>query len=176
MAQAEAAITDNLFYLKQAFSLVDGLSREQYTHSNPPAYKNGIGPHLRHCMDHYELFTSGWSKGLVDYDRRQRKELQQQDPAAMLAWISEQSEALATVTVNDFKHPLQVKMDCGSEMEDPWSPSSVLRELQFLISHTVHHFALIAMILRDQGLSVPDGFGVAPSTLKYEAERTACAQ
>jgi uncharacterized damage-inducible protein DinB len=173
---AEAAVTDNLYYLKQAASMVEGLSIGQYTHANPPAYANGIGPHLRHCLDHYELFTAGWREGTVDYDQRPRRDLQQKDPSAMLGWISDQSKALTAISIHDFKKTLKVKMDCGSEMEDPWSASSVLRELQFLISHTVHHFALIAMILRDQGLSVPEGFGVAPSTLKYEAELTACVQ
>jgi len=173
---AGTALSDNLTYLHQAGSLVGSLTKASYTNTNPPLYNNGVGPHLRHCMDHYELFTSGWSLGIVDYDQRPRREKQQQDLFAMQTWISDQSEALKCITGDDFNKTLKVKMDCGSEMDDPWSTSSVLRELQFLISHTVHHFALIAMILRDQNLSIPEGFGMAPSTLKYEAEQTACAQ
>jgi hypothetical protein len=38
-----------------------------------------------------------------------------------------------------------------------------------LCSHAVHHFALIAMILRAHGIDVDPKFGVAPSTLRDRA-------
>ena len=44
------------------------------------------------------------------------------------------------------------------------------RELLFLISHTVHHFALIAFMLRSFGIEPGDKFGVAPSTLRYRQD------
>ena len=51
-----------------------------------------------------------------------------------------------------------------------WVWSSGLRELDFLQSHTIHHFALIAYKLEALGIEVEDNFGVAPSTLKYWKE------
>jgi hypothetical protein len=48
-----------------------------------------------------------------------------------------------------------------------WSYSSIGRELQFLLSHTIHHYALIALALRLQGYEPSAEFGVAPSTLQY---------
>jgi hypothetical protein len=48
-----------------------------------------------------------------------------------------------------------------------WAVTSLERELQFLLSHTVHHFALVALLLRAQGFEVSADFGVAPSTLAY---------
>ena len=42
--------------------------------------------------------------------------------------------------------------------------STLRRELAFVISHTVHHQALIAMLLAVAGLQVPESFGLAPST------------
>lgn len=176
MVSSDAVVTDNLYYLQQAFDLVKSLHPAQYIHAHPPVYANGIGPHLRHCLDHYSLFNAGWRDGEVDYDQRPRREEQARDPQAMLAWIGEQSAALQTLRHGDLVRPLQVKMDCGTPMSQPWSASSVFRELQFLVSHTVHHFALVGMILHDQDLPVPPGFGVAPSTLKFEAGSAACAQ
>ena len=73
---------------------------------------------------------------------------------------------------------LLVRMeDAPAGVEDVLLPSSTSRELQSLMSHTTHHFALIAMMLRTRGLSVERDFGVARSTLRYQ-ERTAaaCAQ
>jgi hypothetical protein len=55
-----------------------------------------------------------------------------------------------------------------------WSGTSVGRELQFLVSHTVHHYAVIAAMLRPQGVEPGADFGVAPSTLVYE-QGSACA-
>ena len=45
--------------------------------------------------------------------------------------------------------------------------SSINRELQYLVAHTVHHYALIGFILRLQGIVPPEDFGIAPSTLQH---------
>ncbi len=176
MHPSAAVLRDNLYYLGQALRLTEGISSIHFTHAHPPLYKRGVGPHLRHCMEHYELFLEGVESGSVDFDQRQRREDPQNDPRAMARWIRELIQGLENVDPNVLSKPLRVKMDCGSEIADPWSGSSVLRELQFLISHTVHHFALVRMILLDQGVDVGADFGVAPSTLKHEASLAACAR
>jgi uncharacterized damage-inducible protein DinB len=51
-----------------------------------------------------------------------------------------------------------------------WCQSSVGRELQHLINHTVHHYAFVALILRLQGVAIEDDFGVAPSTLQAQVK------
>ena len=45
--------------------------------------------------------------------------------------------------------------------------SSIGRELGFLLSHTIHHCALIAVMMRLRGLATPPGFGVAPATMRH---------
>jgi len=50
--------------------------------------------------------------------------------------------------------------------------SSISRELQALSSHTIHHFALIAVTLRLHGFEVDPEFGMSPSTLQYWAAQT----
>jgi hypothetical protein len=47
------------------------------------------------------------------------------------------------------------------------------RELGMLLSHTVHHYALIAMLLRARGIEPPADFGVAPSTRAHWLESCA---
>ena len=42
--------------------------------------------------------------------------------------------------------------------------------MQFLLSHTVHHYALIGAILRLSGVEPPAGFGLAPSTLRHQQQ------
>ena len=42
--------------------------------------------------------------------------------------------------------------------------TSLGRELAFVVQHTIHHAALIAVLLDILGVRVPADFGYAPST------------
>ena len=61
------------------------------------------------------------------------------------------------------------------QVQDRFLTSSIGRELQILSSHTIHHFALIAMTLRAMGYHVDRDFGMAPSTLRFNAALKAAA-
>lgn len=52
--------------------------------------------------------------------------------------------------------------------------STVARELLFVVSHTVHHNAIIGAIAALLGVRTPERFGYAPSTIAY-LRRGACA-
>jgi hypothetical protein len=61
-------------------------------------------------------------------------------------------------------------MDAGGPGGDEeWRHSTLGRELQVVASHTVHHFALIALLLERLSVPVAAGFGVAASTRRHEA-------
>jgi uncharacterized damage-inducible protein DinB len=45
--------------------------------------------------------------------------------------------------------------------------TSLWRELTFVLSHTIHHNAVIAAMARTLGAVVPEAFGYAPATLSY---------
>ena len=53
-------------------------------------------------------------------------------------------------------------MSAAGETVTGWS--TVGRELVFVNSHTIHHQALIAVLLALRGDAVPDRLGFAPST------------
>ena len=42
--------------------------------------------------------------------------------------------------------------------------TSMARELVFVLQHTIHHQALVALLLAGRGVPVPLTFGYAPST------------
>ncbi len=81
------------------------------------------------------------------------------------AWFSQADIGLDT--------PVNVLVDCGEGGDCLPSRSTVGRELQFLVSHTVHHFAIIAVMHSSQGIELPPDFGIAPSTLKYQRQLAA---
>ena len=64
------------------------------------------------------------------------------------------------------------------EQDTVWCDSSASRELEFLLSHTVHHYALIGVICQLAGQTLPKDFGMAPSTLRHLQSQAdaACAR
>ena len=175
-SHASSVVEANLHYLQQARELLDGMSDAVYAHANPPLYTSGVGGHLRHCLDHYESLLRGMDSGEVDYDARDRDDRLETEVGYSLDCLGSLMARLAALDEAAVARPLRARMDCGVEGAGAYTDSSVWRELQFLVSHTVHHYALIAMILRDQGLAPPASFGVAPSTLRHREKLAACAQ
>ena len=49
-------IDDNIRFLEQGLQLLKGIADEQYIHVEAPLYRNGVGAHIRHCLDH----STGW--------------------------------------------------------------------------------------------------------------------
>jgi hypothetical protein len=77
---------------------------------------------------------------------------------------------LATLDEEATTDTLLVRMNSGggSPAAD-LAPSTLVRELLFLVSHTVHHFAVIRLLLAAEGIDPGEEFGTAPSTLAHAA-------
>ncbi len=155
--------------IQQAVDLLRGLPEALYVRVNPPAYESSIGAHLRHNIDHYHSFIEGIGDGKIDYDHRNRDKRLETDVSVSLAVLESVVANLSGLTADSLDASLLVRMDCGGD--SAWSHSSPRRELQFLLSHTVHHYAIIGMICRLNGHQPNSEFGVAPSTLKYRASQ-----
>jgi hypothetical protein len=63
--------------------------------------------------------------------------------------------------------------DDAAAVPEKFMESSISRGLQVLSSHTIHHFALIAMTLRAHGIEMDPEFGTAPSTLRVLSTKAA---
>ncbi|MGF1482857.1 MAG: DinB family protein [Opitutales bacterium] len=164
-----ALIDDNVAILQQGVQLLRRLSSEQYNRKFPVCFNSSVGGHIRHNFDHTLNFVNGWPEGFVDYDARQRNPRVETDPEAAAQSIEACIDRLGVLKAHDLENPVRVKMDSGAAQEsDCWSQSTVRRELQFLISHTVHHYALIATLCALMDVAVTSDFGVAPSTLRHQ--------
>ena len=154
-------------HLEQARDLALRLEPHAFRCAHTVCYSSSIGQHLRHCVDHVESFLDGLAGGRIDYDLRIRGLNSETDPTEAVERIDRNLRRLQDLSVNE-SAAISVKLDCG-EIDDPWKHSSVGRELQFLVSHLVHHFAIIAMMCRTQGIEPGEEFGFAPSTLRHRA-------
>ena len=109
---------------------------------------------------------TGVADGHVDYDGRERDARIETDLRFAASCLEGLVSELGALDVAD-NLGLDVSMNCGAGACP--ARSSIVRELQFLVSHTVHHYALIALILRVEGVVMPASFGVSPSTLEFQA-------
>lgn len=158
----------NAELLGTACTLLAGISPKVY--SEPaPGVGHRVGPQIRHVIEFYICLLEGLDSGVVDYDARRREKSLETSPAAAVARMRSISLALGDASLQ-CDRPLRVRMeDAPAELGAGFLPSSLLRELQAVRSHTIHHFALIAVTLQARGIAVDSAFGVAPSTLRYRA-------
>lgn len=168
---------ENAEVLRQGLRVVLRLDESVYAGSPAPIAEHGAGSHLRHCIDYYECFLTGLDAGRVDYDKRRRDERVERDPRWATARLRELAGRLEALTETQLVRALRVKQDVAHDEDEElaWAPSTPLRELRFLLSHTIHHYALVAMILRHAGVDPGAEFGVAPSTLRHWKEAERCA-
>ncbi len=173
MKNTSDLIAHNIVYLRQGLDLLHTLDDDAYAASHPPYHQSSIGDHLRHCLEHYTSFQAGVDARRIDYDARQRDvRIATVRPYAMQT-IQDVIAFLQALAPED--EAVLVKMDCDKDADSasPWSPSSLKRELQYLLAHTIHHYALIALLLRLQDREPHPDFGVAPSTLKFRKQQLA---
>ena len=177
MQDTAAVAQENIAFLEQGLALIEGLDARLFGATPRYFSRGGIGAHFRHILDHYDCFLAGIATGRVDYDRRERDRRTELEPLVCAGRIRSIVDGLRGVNDSGRDEPLRVAMDSGERIDGSagWSTTTLGRELQYLLSHTVHHFALIGVMLRLLGVDPGPDFGVAPSTLRYERGDRVCA-
>lgn len=158
--------------LEQGIKLIEEIDDELYTKPEAEG-KACVGSHFRHNLDFVLNFLSGVESGKIDYDKRERDSRVEQDREYAVSKFKLLIEKLNALPPGVGEKRVSVKLEESPEnleIDEIWCDSSVLRELEFLHSHTLHHYALIADKLSRLGFAVDKNFGVAPSTLQYWAE------
>lgn len=163
--------------LDQALALVGGHEVPGAPQS-APAFAGPVGAHLRHVVEHYEALVNGLTLGVVDYDGRPRDRQLEASPTLARQRLLSLREVIGQWTPDMLNRPVQVLGQGGITGDfDFCVTSSVGRELAFLASHAVHHFALLVEHLQRHGVPVPAHFGKAPATVANEiAARRAAPQ
>jgi len=167
-------IETNVGWLHQALRLLERVDDAAYSTTPPGFAPHRAGAHLRHIVEFYRCFLEGLESSHIDYDARRRDETIEFSRDAAAAALRSIIASLQMRTELQGERIVWVQMEDveASGVRESFMESSISRELQVLSSHTVHHFALVAITLRMHGVEMEPDFGMAPSTLRYLASKT----
>lgn len=154
---------------KDLAAALDLLTYSQYTTSCITLSGSSIGQHVRHVVELFQCLLNGYESGVVDYDSRPRNQV--------IATRKETAlECLADIRMSTSHTDKSMLLHTRFSVEDKPCviATTYFRELLYNIEHAIHHMALIRIgITEVTEIQLPQEFGVAPSTLKYQA---ACAR
>ena len=154
----------NVTTLEEGLALLNTLSDEQYSQGHRPAFQSTIGAHFRHFLEHYQCFFDQLESDVICYDTRQRDASLEQSKQHAVTIIDSILKKLHELNEAQASRQLLLK---DEQIDAPIS-SNIQRELLFLQSHTVHHFAMIAAMARSIGVELAPDFGVAIQTRNFE--------
>jgi hypothetical protein len=126
-----------------------------------------LGQHLRHTIEFFLCLESGFRSGTVSYDKRNHDKLIETDRSLALMAIDRIREFILGCE-DDRLLKLEVGYDRQSD-ETVFISTNYHRELVYNIEHAVHHMALMKVGVNEVApyVKLPEGFGVAISTLRY---------
>lgn len=154
--------------LKQGLCLLDVLSDDDYRAKVPAAFNSSIGGHYRHCMEHFEPLLEP-DAAVIDYDARHRDRHLETDRRHAIARTQALLATCQMLAPDTLGRPVQTRCKVSYSAEvSPLVLSTLGREGMYAVVHAVHHYALIGVMCHLLEIPIPDGFGVAPSTVKHQ--------
>ena len=160
----KSLLQTNVDALKEGAELIGVLEPGQYIKGFKPAFQSTIGAHFRHVVEHYRCFFKQMPDGVFCYDERDREQILECDAEYMVEAINKVISQFADVSDPAFDQTYTL-MD-----EQSLGPveTTLQRELLFLQSHTIHHYAIIAAMTRSFGNQPQEDFGVAIATRNHQ--------
>ena len=155
--------------LSQGEALLSALDDAAYTTRVPAAFNASVGGHYRHCLDHFRSVFDGLDAEEINYDDRKRDpgiETVREVALTQTRQLLNASEGLGD-WVLDYPIHARSKVSYATD-ESPAALSTVAREIMFCVVHAIHHYALIRVMCGMLNAPLPEGFGVAPSTIKHQ--------
>lgn len=145
-------------------SFMEKIDSDLYKQYMPAMGGASIGKHVRHILDMYRCIAETENTGCLCYDTRTR-DSRIEESIAFAIGVMEDIELWFSRLGSD----RQIMLNSGQLDDLVTLNTSVSRELLYAQEHTIHHLAIIRIALPGYGVEhgVPEEFGVAPSTLKY---------
>ena len=159
--------------LGQLADLVNQIEQNDFVESCEVLGNSTIGQHLRHTLEFFICFESGFEDGVINYDKRAHDKLIESDKFIALSTINRIADFVSTLK----ERPLKLEVGYDLHSEDYITiDTTATRELVYNIEHAVHHMALMKIGIREVAsyITLPGDFGIAPSTVRHK-EKTVAA-
>jgi len=153
--------------LAQLRELVAPLDTDTYNTKPDTTCCGAIGGHVRHCLDHVQALTNGLDTGEIDYADRVRGTAIECMRTAALEAIASLRAVIAGLPEGAANRRIGLAFAGAAGAPARRIETTVGRELAFVISHTIHHHAMIGVMGKSLGLAPPPRFGMAPSTIAH---------
>jgi hypothetical protein len=149
---------------------LDRITPEQYRAACRNLSDVSIGQHVRHIIEMFRCLEKGYQSGILNYELRERDPIIESEKDLALIHLSEISKGLGKPDRELFLEGAY----CVDAEETIRFHTNYHREVLYNLEHTIHHMALIRVGLKELApMDLPDGFGVASSTVKH---KNTCAQ
>jgi uncharacterized damage-inducible protein DinB len=154
--------------LSQLIEVTEQFSRDEYTKSLDLLSTNSVGRHLRHILEFYELAVRAGATGKLNYDKRERNLLLENDPREAISKMKE-----LIVLMRTMKDDLVLKLEASYSSDtrnDVKITTTFYRELLYNVEHAVHHMAIMAIAVRVEfrHIRLSENFGIAYSTVQHK--------
>jgi hypothetical protein len=152
--------------LQSLSKLLLKLTDEQFVQKVAHLGNSSIGGHTRHVIELLQCAIDGYRTGEVDYVNRKRN-LAFETDRILAQVVLQQLDGL--IKIPDRQLNLVVEqLDGAIELTNV--TTTYYREVVYNTEHTIHHLALIKVAIIEMKLDIVDnGFGMAYSTIKYQA-------
>ncbi len=154
--------------LQQLSDVIQQLKERDFARPSAVLSNSTIGQHTRHTLEFFLCLEHGFSKGVVNYDKRAHDKLIESDKFIALNAIHQIVDFVRSQS-DDRLLSLEVGYERDSE-ECLTVETNYYRELIYNIEHAVHHMAIIKIGIRDVApyVSLPSDFGIAISTIRHQ--------
>ncbi len=160
------------YIFDQLIELIDCLSDEQYIQSPVIFSGASVGKHYRHIIEFFQSVSLADQTETICYDNRLRDARIETNRAFARELLVDLQKELSEID-NEKGLTLIGDLGTGDDSSGNYMITSLFREFHYAVEHAIHHMAIIKMGIMSAfpGVTIPNDFGVAPSTLRYQHSR-----
>jgi hypothetical protein len=154
--------------LSQCAEYIDRVEDDQFVQESKVVPGGTIGKHIRHTLDHFRCAITTDCAEPIDYDHRKRGGSVEADRDAAKTEIATLRSLMGALSAEDLDQTVTTRVMLCGDGQTADLHSTRAREIFFAMHHAIHHNAILKAIALELGLSCPEGFGTAPSTINFE--------
>jgi len=160
--------SSQLEIIEQAQQYLKSVQKADYIEIVAPNFMSSAGAHMRHIIDHYFAIIVGIENNLINYDIRSRGSKIETSPDEAIKKMNEISSWIKQLSDEQLYKTITLSTEISiTNKKTQTMQTSIARELVFVGSHAVHHFAMITQISTAQKKPLPLSFGLAPATATF---------